>query len=289
MRLIVIFAVLLFASCKNGVKNEEEHFLNLKGNKIHVKSIGKGKPPILFVHGGHLDLEMWNPQVEEFKKTNRVIRFSDIGHGKSKQSENKIAGFEIIKEITKQYPGQKFVIVGHSWGAMLSVDFALNYPQKVEKLVLVSPGLNGWAYFKDSLALKNYKLRQKAISNSDTIETARLFHQNWVVGPKRRANELDQLFYKRSLDLMTKNIQNHWLEKGSELDTIKARTRLEKIAVPTYIIVGEEDVEDILLIAEEYQQRIDNAEKIEIANVAHLLNMENPVKFNGILKHILQE
>ena len=283
-----VILVLFPASCKNVAYVETESYVNKNQHKVHIKTTGKGVP-IIFVHGGYLDLEMWNPQVEEFRKTNHIIRFSDLGHGKTVGSKSSIAGYEIINELTILYPNEKFVLVGLSWGSMLCVDFALNYPHKVEKLVLVSPGLNGWAYFKDSLALKNYKSRQNAIANSDTLKAAKLFHRNWVIGPKRQEYELDKSFYSESLDMIFRNMRNHWLEEWSSLDTIVARTRLESIKSPTYIIVGQYDAEDILLIAEEYHQRIENSKKIKMGNVAHLLNMENPIRFNEILKEILKE
>ena len=283
-----VILVLFPASCKNVAYVETESYVNKNQHKVHIKTTGKGVP-IIFVHGGYLDLEMWNPQVEEFRKTNHIIRFSDLGHGKTVGSKSSIAGYEIINELTILYPNEKFVLVGLSWGSMLCVDFALNYPHKVEKLVLVSPGLNGWAYFKDSLALKNYKSRQNAIANSDTLKAAKLFHRNWVIGPKRQGYELDKSFYSESLDMIFRNMRNHWLEEWSSLDTIVARTRLESIKSPTYIIVGQYDAEDILLIAEEYHQRIENSKKIKMGNVAHLLNMENPIRFNEILKEILNE
>lgn len=288
MKFLFIFLVLISISCKESEDAEKEFYLFKNQHKIQIKTTGKGAP-ILFVHGGYLDLDIWEPQVKEFKTSNRIIRFSDLGHGKTVRAKSSIFGYEIINHITAQYPEEKFVLVGLSWGAMLCVDFALNYPDNVEKLVLVSPGLNGWPYFKDSLASQNYKLRQNAIDNLDTLKAAKLFHQNWVVGPRRNKNDLDASFYSESLDMIFKNMRTHWQEEWSDLDTIIARTRLENIKSPTYIIVGNYDAEDILLIAEEYHTRIQNSKKIEIDNVAHLLNMENPKRFNEILKNILNE
>ena len=284
----ILWIILLIASCQDTGYDENDTYLYKNQHKIQVRTTGEGFP-IIFAHGGYLDLEMWDPQVEAFKNSNQIIRFSDLGHGKTIRSDTSTLGYEIINELTIRYPHEKFVLVGLSWGAMLCVDFALNYPQKVKKLILVSPGLNGWPYFKDSLASKNYKLRQNAIANSDTLKAAKLFHQNWVIGPRRTEGELDKDFYSESLDMIVRNKSRHWQEDWSDLDTIVARTRLEHIKVPTYIIVGKHDAEDILLIAEEYHSRIENSKKIEVDNVAHLLTMENAKRFNEILKEILND
>jgi len=280
--------LVLLVSCKNSGQSKKESFINLNGNKIHVKTSGNGRP-IIFVHGGYLDLEMWNSQIMELKDTYQTIRFSDLGHGKTISSKKPIFGYDIINELTNKYPYDKFVLVGLSWGAMLSVDFALNYPDKVDKLILVSPGLNGWTYFQDSIASRNNKLRQKSIEDSDTLKAAKLFHQNWVIGPRRKKSDLDSRFYVHSLEMITKTMRKHKLENWSQLDTIPAITRLENIQPKTYIIIGREDATDILLIAEEYHKRINHSKKIELDSVAHLLNMETKAKFNRILKEILDE
>jgi len=267
---------------------ENERFLNINGNAIHVKSIGEGLP-IIFAHGGYLNLDMWDVQINEFKDSHQLIRFSDLGHGKTKSDKKTILGYEIISQLTKEDSKEKLVLVGLSWGAMLSVDFALNYPDRVEKLILVSPGLNGWPYFKDSIANENNLLRKVAIQNNDIPSAAKLFHQNWVVGPRRDRKDLTKEFESKSLNMILNTMTNHWMEDWSNLDSIPAIERLEEIKIPTYIIVGDQDAQDILLIADEYKNRISNAKKIVVENVAHLINMENPKKFNDILKRILKE
>lgn len=287
-RAVFLLLIICLLSCNGKSGADKESFLHFKQHKIQLKTTGKGKP-LLFVHGGYLDLDMWQPQVEAFKDTHTLIRFSDLGHGKTIASREPVRGHEIILEITKNHPEEKYTLIGLSWGAMLSVDFALNYPEKVEKLVLVSPGLNGWEYFQDSLALKNYQWRQEAIKKGDTLRAAKLFHQNWVVGPRRKPNDLNLDFYERSLEMVFSNMKNHWQEDWSALDSIPARNRLEEIQVPTYIIIGSEDAEDILQIAEEYHRRIPHSKKIILPNVAHLLNMEAPERFNKELQGILRE
>ena len=57
---------------------------------------------------------------------------------------------------------EKINLVGLSWGAILATDFALEYPERVEKLILLSPGLSGWDYFQDKDSERNFQLRQQA-------------------------------------------------------------------------------------------------------------------------------
>lgn len=61
---------------------ESEYFIDLDQNKIHVKENGAG-PPIIFTHGGFLDLHMWESQAAYFESTNQIFRFSDLRCAKS--------------------------------------------------------------------------------------------------------------------------------------------------------------------------------------------------------------
>jgi pimeloyl-ACP methyl ester carboxylesterase len=288
MKYILPILVILFQSCSSPKIEQEESYLEIAGNKIHVKTIGKGQP-IILAHGGYLDLEMWNPQIDELSKNNQVVRFSDLGHGKSINSGKPIYGYEIIHQLIKNHDNQKSILIGLSWGAMICVDYTLNHPQNVDKLVLVSPGLNGWEYFQDSMANENFLLRQEAIKHADTINAAKLFHKNWVVGPRRDAKKLEDKFLKNSLKMITQTMSNHWGEEWSQLDSITALSRLNEIKVPTYIIIGSEDAMDIIQIASKYHKEIPKSEKTIVNGAAHLINMEHPKKFNDLIKNIIKK
>lgn len=289
MRIIATILFLVMVSCsaqKN--KKQGDSYLEVGDAQIHYKVSGKGQEMIM-VHGGYLDLDMWQPQVKVFQKNKKVIRFSDVGHGKSRSTNPQIYGYEIIEGLSQATEKDPAVLLGLSWGAMLCVDYALKYPSKVDKLILVSPGLSGWNYFKDSVAAKNNELRQIAIDNDDINQAARLFHQNWVVGPRRDSSALESGFYNKSLEMITTNMKAHWKEDWSQLDSIPAISRLEQITVPTYIIIGDQDAKDIKLIAAAYDEKVPQSTKIAIENAAHLLTMEKPEKFNSILRQILSE
>lgn len=289
MKPSLIFMFIIFLACSDSKKTEDVNsFKNIGGNKIHFKIEGEGKE-IVMVHGGYLDLDMWQLQVDEFKDDWKIIRFSDLGHGKTISSGQPIFGYDIIGELSNATSDNPTVLMGLSWGAMICIDFALNHPQKVEKLILVSPGLSGWDYFQDSIAGKNYQLRQIATANNKISKSAELFHQNWVVGPRRSKEDINNEFFNSSLEVIKKNMKEHWQQEWSELDTIPAIKRLDQIKVPTYIIIGNHDGEDIKMIAETYEKLIPNSKIIIIEDVAHLINLENALEFNKLLREILNE
>ena len=68
-----------------------------------------------------------------------------------------------------------------------------------------------------------------------------------------------------------------------------AAGRLSEIHVPTLIIVGGEDVEIILSIADKLEKDIVGAKKVVIPGTAHHLNMEKPQEFNRLVSDFLQQ
>ena len=288
MKILEFFMLVILISCETAEDNALEGFKDIRGNKIHYKTEGKGQE-LLFVHGGYLNLDMWDSQVAEFKKEYRTIRFSDIGHGLTQSSDTLIHGYEIIEHLTQSDVENKVTLIGLSWGAMLCVDFALKHPERVEKLILISPGLKGWNYFTDTLAAKNNALRQIAVQNGDVNKAARLFHQNWVIGPRRKSKDLDPAFSTKSLEMITNTMTDHWKEEWSKLDTSDVMNTLDQITAPTYIIIGDQDAEDIKRIADVYITNMTRSHKTVMPNAGHLINMEHTAEFNVLLKSILKE
>lgn len=147
MKLITISIFLIFISCGETKNNKEiDSYLEISGNKVHYKINGEGKE-LIMVHGGYLDLDMWQLQVDEFKDKRKIIRFSDLGHGLTISNNHPIFGYEIIEKLTSATKENPTTLIGLSWGAMICVDYVLNHPQKVDKLILVSPGLNRFHFF----------------------------------------------------------------------------------------------------------------------------------------------
>jgi pimeloyl-ACP methyl ester carboxylesterase len=289
-KILFLFILLSSISCNFSNEIQEiEGFLEVKKNLIHYKVAGNGEA-ILLIHGGYLNLEMWDNQVEDFvARGYQVIRFSDLGHGQTQTFNEECYGHEIIDALLNHLSVQKAHIIGLSWGSMLGVDYSLNKPNKVDKLVLVSPGLNGWDYFQDSVAEQNYLKRRVAIENNDIRKAVDLFYKNWVVGPRRSEIELDEVFKEKAKKMIEHTMTNHWSAEWSKLDSVKAIHRLTEINTPTLIINGDQDASDILSISEIYDKDIPQSKIITFKNSAHSISLEKPLLFNKTVIQFLED
>ncbi|PBC65653.1 alpha/beta hydrolase [Streptomyces sp. Tue6028] len=96
--------------------------------------------PLVFVHGWTANRHRWDHQVAHFSDSRRVIRLDLRGHGESSGS-----GVRTIAELAKDVLAlldhmkvERFVLIGHSMGGMISQTIALSHPERLERMVLVN-------------------------------------------------------------------------------------------------------------------------------------------------------
>ena len=287
--LFLILSVWILAACGPDQDYFEEGFLKVDDHDIHYIVEGSGDP-VLMLHGGYLSLDSWDGQVVPLKEAGyRCIRYDELGHGQTEVGGKITNGYEIVNAFAEEFGDDKISVIGLSWGGIQAVDFAINYPEKVEKLILVSPGMNGWDWFQDSIAHNNFIRGRVAIANGDTTIAIMRFCKNWVVGPQRDVFEVDEDLRQVIYDKVEYNYNHNWGKPWSVPDEDFDRVQLADIKVPTLILRGEHDVQDIAQITHIYAQAIPNAELLEISGVAHYPNMEITEQFNNIILEFLQE
>ena len=102
----------------------------------------------------------------------------------------KLYGYEIVEELREKYNLDKINIIGLSWGSMITLDYAQQYPEYLNKIILISPGRNGWNYFQDKNAQKNFEKRKIAKANNDKIKFVEYFQKNWTDGPSQDSTRI---------------------------------------------------------------------------------------------------
>ena len=279
--------VILFTSCAEKEVKQTSGFMDIRGHNIHYKIEGEGRPVVL-IHGGFMDLRMWDEQANYLAKNGfKVIRYSDIGHGQTVKGDFPMFGCDILKSITEELGEEKVSIVGMSFGAMTAMDFALTYPENIKNMVLVSPGLNGWGYFIDTLAGVNSTKRIEALRQRNLSLATEIYLQNWLAGPRRELSNVDKNVRIKVGEIVLSNMSDHFGESWSNLIEPKAIERMEKVYCPTLVIYGEHDVGDTHAIAEYFHNNITECDRQKINGTAHFLNFEKPKKLNKLLSSFL--
>jgi pimeloyl-ACP methyl ester carboxylesterase len=107
---------------------------------MHYVSRGRGAPPLVFVHGFTCDHSDWEPQMEAFERTHRVVACDLRGHGSTpgRPAECTIGHFGgDVAALLVNLDFPKSILVGHSMGCRVVLEAARLDPARVSAIVLV--------------------------------------------------------------------------------------------------------------------------------------------------------
>ena len=119
-----------------------DNFITIYGQKIHYIEVGS-RPVVVLLHNLGGDLSDWNKTIPPLSQKYRVIAFDQIGAGQSDKPFINYRPATWVDFLNGVYKGLKInsaSLVGHSMGGAVAASFALAYPEKVERLVLLDAG-----------------------------------------------------------------------------------------------------------------------------------------------------
>ncbi|WP_442599685.1 alpha/beta fold hydrolase [Neobacillus sp. D3-1R] len=261
-------------------------FAEVNGAKIFYEMKGEGQP-IVMIHGHPLDSRMWDYQFDVFSEKYQVIRFDLAGYGQSGVHENDFSLVEDIKGLLDYLKIEQIHLIGLSVGGMLSMDFTLAYPERVNKLILVSSGLLGWNELSPERQRFNEELNA-AYEKGDQEVVIELMTKSWVAGPFRELYEVNENVPKLFSEMVKNNFSK---ERGTGkmiLPPTKTIDLVDHIKVPTLIVTPEMDFPEFSAISEYLNHTISDSQKVIINGTAHMINMEKPKEFNEVVLKFLK-
>ncbi|MDH3731196.1 MAG: alpha/beta hydrolase, partial [Acidimicrobiia bacterium] len=173
-------------------------------------------------------------------------------------------------------------LIGCSIGAGFSLDFAIERPERVDKLVLVGVTPNGFDGEDDPLFEHLGPQIDAAIEAGDFEKAGQMEARLWVDGPRRGENSAPKWLLDKVVEwTIPINKVTDWGE-SLQIDP-PAFLRLGEVQAPTLVIVGTEDSMFVIDACRATADGIPSAELVEVAGTAHLPNLEVPEVFNSAL------
>jgi pimeloyl-ACP methyl ester carboxylesterase len=283
---LILISALFFSSCNKPPKDSSTIELvtgiaAVNGTTLYYEIQGKGHPLVL-LEGGQLDLRMWDYQFSEFSQYYQVIRYDVRGFGRSGEWGISYQAHEDLRALLDTLAIEQAHFVGLSGGGRISIDFALEYPEKVSSLVLACPGLTGFNWSSSEW----FKPIWEAMLEGDSIRAAELWLKSPYMAPAMEQEEIaDRL---RNLAVENSRVWAHLDTKETPLSP-PAFGRLDELLAPTLLIVGRRDIPDIhkivkLLLASE----IPDVRRVIFEGSGHMVNMEQPEMFNQVVLDFLK-
>jgi pimeloyl-ACP methyl ester carboxylesterase len=213
---------------------------------LHYEVQGKGEAVVL-IHSGGADLRDWEFIAPQLAQTYQVITFDGRGAGQSPPLLEPANFVEDLRQLLDHLNLDRVILVGHSIGGQIATDFALAYPDRVTRLVLVAPGLSGFQFSPD---VQQWYAQVNAVApDSEKMVEVMLNHPVYSVvmsSPQR----------DRIIEMTTHNTKRSFEWKTFEMRWAQPPTidRLSELQTKTLFIIGKKDMPDLFKVAELFQQ-----------------------------------
>jgi 2-hydroxy-6-oxonona-2,4-dienedioate hydrolase len=266
---------------------KESGFLTVDQANLYFETAGDGDP-LVFIHAGVADSRQWNREFETFSQDYRVLRYDLRGYGKSVPVEGDFSHLgDLLHFLDAQSISQPMVLIGCSMGGTLAMDFTLEYPERVKRLIMIGSGPSGL-----DLDVQDHPKAaeaEKAYEAGDLDTLAELEAQIWFDGMGRTSEQVDPQMRALALEMNRLALSHEAKKLGERKPNIEsvAAERLAEIQIPVLIIVGENDIPYLLAAADYMEEHLSSSQKIIFENAAHLLNMDQPDEFRAVVRSFL--
>src|SRR4051794_24044307 len=120
----------------------EVQYLTIHGHRRAFVKTGTG-PALLLLHGLGCDHTTWLPVIATLSRRYTVIAPDLLGHGRSAKprADYSLGGYANgMRDLLTVLGIDKVTVVGHSFGGGVAMQFAYQFPERTERMILVAPG-----------------------------------------------------------------------------------------------------------------------------------------------------
>ena len=256
-----------------------EQLIETRGAWLRVRTVGNG-PPVLFVHGWALDLDMWTPQFAALAGRYQLIAFDRRGFGSSSGTAGIDRDLADIEQLLTVLGVERIAIVGMSQGARVALRWAMNSPHATTCLILDGPprDLLAGGGPQREIALTAYR----ELVHKEGIDA---FRRQWLEHPLMRLHTTEPRAHAL-LREMVGRYPGHDLmgDEPAQLPAIDSPPRLD---LPILIVNGEHDTEARIGAGAELAHALPHALLAIIPGAGHLSNLDNPGAYNQALDEFL--
>lgn len=277
--------------------SRHQRWVTVANRAVNVIELGEG-PPVVFVHGLSGSWPNWLEQLPVFAAEHRVIAMDLPGFGHSPMPTETITislYARILDDLLETLGVSAATVVGNSMGGFVSTELAIAFPQRVERLVLISAaGLSTYRH-KSVERIEPYLRRAAPMLAAYTGFTAT--RSDWM---SRRAGlrNVSLGFVTRHPSRLPAPLAAEQIRgagKPGFMQALRAnidypiRERLPEIACPTLIVWGEEDRVIPVSDASVFEELIPNSRKVLFEDTGHMAMLERPAAFNELLAGFIDE
>jgi pimeloyl-ACP methyl ester carboxylesterase len=269
---------------------KDSRFLVFDDTLIHYRDEGdKDNFPLLLLHGAFSSLHTYNAWAKELKNDFRIIRIDMPGFGLT--GPNARGGHETMKmyerciaTVLDRLGIEKCHIAGSSLGGWVSWEFAATYPEKIEKMVLISA-----AGFMDqrNIPLPFKMAKTPFVNKIARYAIKRNILEQFVKQVYWNQEKVSEALIDRYYDLFTREGNPEVFFKMANTDYEEETEKLRTIKIPTLLMWGRADKWIPIDNAYRFNRRLENSEVLIYDNCGHLPMEELPRRSSNDVRAFL--
>jgi pimeloyl-ACP methyl ester carboxylesterase len=269
--------------------------VDIDGTPVNYVDLGAGeREPVVLVHGLGGQWQNWLENLPRAAQERRVLALDLPGFGRSPEPSWRVtipAYGRAVDAFCERLGLGRVALVGNSMGGFISAEVAVQFPERVSRLALVSAAGISSADLARTPILALGRLATALATNS----AAR--HRTLAARPIARHFSL--LFVARHPRLLKPDLAFEGFYKGTGKpgfdDALRAsleydfRDRLPDVRCPTLIVWGEKDSIIPVRDANQYERLIPDSRKVVMRDTGHIPMAERPQAFNDVVLRFLAE
>lgn len=281
---------------------EHQRWVILDGQPVNVIELGGDRAgsgqPLIFIHGLSGSWPNWLEQLPVLAASHRVITLDlpGFGHSPMPTEPISISGYaRLLDRLLDTLEIDAAAVVGNSMGGFIGAELAIAFPQRVERLVLVSAaGISTYDHRGGVRAVPVLRLAERILtastawtaSKSDTVARRPRLRDATLNVVIRHPSRLPAALAAEQLRGSGKPGFMQALEANLNYDF---RERLPEIACPTLIVWGKDDRLITARDAAVFEELIPDSRVVMYADTGHMSMLERPAAFNALLEEFLSE
>lgn len=236
---------------------------------LNVESRGAGGIPVVFVHSFAGDISHWSAQLEHLRPRRRAVAFDLSGHGASPAAIGRYSIEELAKDVgfvADSLALERFVLVGHSMGALIATEYTRTHPGRVSMLGLVDAPPAPAA-----LAPEEQQQIRAALAHAPLATVEQFWTQRAFVGARLPVRE-------KMLEALRRLPGAMVAELATDSLTYDATVGLRSYRGSKFAIVTPANDTPLSL-----HNAVPGFQHTVIKNTGHWIQLDDPARFNAVL------
>lgn len=266
---------------------------------LYARVVGRGQPVIVLHGGPDFDQSYLLPELDRLANSYRLIYYDQRGRGRSREGIRPgdvtlASDIDDIDKVRQHFQLETVTLLGHSWGVVLALEYAVRHPERVARLILMNPAPASASDFASFRKIYIQEIggemdRQRAIIASPAYSEGdpeavtaryRIHFKPALVRPadyERLMTRMQADFYRQGRGgiLLARAVEDRLRAETWERPGYDLLPKVSGLRIPTLVMASDHDFIPVEF-ADHIAQAIPGAKLVVMKNCGHFSYLECP-------------